>query len=144
MRRRAYCMGRNGCITGAEMIQIPLYLHPLPRLLHFHPDLICGSAAGYGPDDQEGLGAGNHRVRQRSSKRFMGIIPCTGKKPHQWPALPGGMVTDGPAQHRKAIFERIKHGTQGNWCPDLQFHFSAGMRQYAQMMGQYHPDHGSV
>ena len=52
------------------------------------------SAAGHGPDDQERLGAPNHRLGQRRVGRLVGQVLLAGEEPQERPALLRDVVAD--------------------------------------------------
>src|SRR5438128_2248799 len=66
------------------------------------------SPAGDGPDDQERLRAGRHRLRQWRIRWVIREILLAGVKPDEGPTLVRDLVADGAAEHRIAGLERIE------------------------------------
>src|SRR5262245_4777471 len=71
-------------------------------------------------------------------------VLLAGKESHERPALPGGVVADGPAQHRIGRLERVEHGARGGRALDVQLHLTVDAGEGPQMRREHDPDHGSV
>src|SRR5438132_592834 len=71
-------------------------------------------------------------------------IVLTREEAQHRPALPGHVVTDGPAQHRIAGLEGVEDRALGDGTGDLQLHLAAHVRQRPQMIGKNHANHGRV
>src|SRR5947209_9936523 len=71
-------------------------------------------------------------------------VLLAGEKSQECAALLGNMIADGAAQHGVAPFQSIEDRALCHRALDVQLHFIANLRQVAQMIRKYYPDHGSV
>src|SRR3990172_4712960 len=101
-------------------------------------------AAGHGPQDHEGLGAGRDRIGQRGVRLFVGQIFPAGEEPDERPAPLRDVVADRPAQHRMAVLERVEHRALRGRTLDVELHLAVDVRQRPQVGREHDPDHGSV
>src|SRR5690606_18236752 len=74
----------------------------------------------------------------------MGQVAAAGKEADERPALPGGVVADGAAQHRKAGLEGIQDGALRHRRSHVELDLSLDPRERAEMGRKHHPDHCSV
>src|SRR5438552_8001279 len=102
------------------------------------------SPAGHRPHDEQRLGAGRHRIRQRGIRQLVGQILRAREEPHERPALLGGLIADRPAQRGKRSLERVEDRALRDLAGDLELHLAVDPRQRSQMGREHHPDHGSV
>jgi len=116
---------RKGWGTLKFICSIPLDRKPKNNLL----------AAGDGPDDHEGLGAGGDFGGERSVGRLEGIIFGASEEAEEWAALQGDVVADGAAEHRVAGFEGVEDGTLGDRAEDFELDLGAAVGQGAEMSG---------
>ena len=101
-------------------------------------------ASSDGSEDQQGLGSGGNGVRQWGVGLLVGEILAAGEEAQEWPALLRDMVADRSAQHRIMGFERVEDGALRGLASNLEFDFTANVRQPSQMWRENNADHASV
>jgi hypothetical protein len=111
------------------------------RLIQIRPNDKSPLASGDCAHDEERLGTGCNRLRQRRVYRIVRNVFAANKEAHQWPAFLRVMIPDGPAQHWIASLERVENFSLRNLTIELEFHFTANVRQRAQMMRENDADH---
>ena len=106
--------------------------------------IIVALAAGNGPYDEKRFRPQRDRIGQWSVHRLMGQVVFAGEEPQEGSAFLRDVVADRPAQHGKALLERIEERALRGLTLDVESHLSTDVRQSLQMHREYDPDHGSV
>ena len=74
----------------------------------------------------------------------MGQVFLTGKEAQECPALQRHVITDGAAQHRITLLERIENGPLCYRAADFDFNLVADMREQSEMLRKNNADHPST
>jgi hypothetical protein len=138
--RRAPCRAGNRCFVIGKQSE---YQYSWPDAFSGtepHPPGLCirpffsgrSLAPGDGGYDEQGLGAGRNRIRQRDIRRLEREILRTGEETHPRATPLRGRIAQRAAQHGIARLERIEHGTLRDWFPDLERHLVFGACQRSQ------------
>ena len=100
-------------------------------------------ASGDCAHDEERLGAGRNRLRQRRICRIVRDVFAAGKESYERPALLRDVIADRATKHRIFCFQRVENRTLRDLIVKFEFHFAANVRQCAQMMRKNDANHGS-
>src|SRR5260370_41171782 len=101
-------------------------------------------AAGHRANDQKGLLPRYDGVGQGAIGRVERQILLAREVAHQRSPLLGGLISDRPAKHGVAGFERIKDGLRRCLSLDLERHLAFDLDQIPQMRREDDPDHRRV
>jgi hypothetical protein len=99
------------------------------------------SASRHGANYEERLNAANDFVWQRSLRRFMGQVFFACVESDERTAAQRGVVANGPAKHRMARFESVKHRPQCGRRLDFKLHLTLHTGQRAQVIREHDSDH---
>ena len=91
-----------------------------------------------------GSRAGGDCVRQWSVGGLQGEVLLAGVEPDERAAAAGRRIAKRAAQHRVFGFERVEHLALRSVATDVEFDFSADVRQGAEVLREPDADHGKV
>src|SRR5439155_6643387 len=100
-------------------------------------------SSGNRSHDEEWLRAFCNWVGQGSVRRIVRYVFAAGKESDQRPARLRVVLADRATQHRIAHLQCIENCSLRDLTVELEFHFTANVRQCTQMMRKHDANHGS-
>jgi hypothetical protein len=96
---------------------------------------------GHGTHDQQRLSTCGNGLWQQCIRRFVRQVLFAGEDPYERATLLRHVVTDCPAQHWIASFERVQYRALRHLAHEVQRHFTIHARQRSQMCRKDDPYH---